>query len=1197
MRNAEQPSAEEIQALIDGELSPDDAARVRSVLACSPDAMIELDECMQMAALAFVLRTEARELESALQIERGRSPVGASSVIPILRPMRRPKTLMAMVASLAMAAAAAVFVLHHHSSGPGDEPVVAAADPASAFTAALSPRRPMAPRLSWAAADRYRPYDTARAGGTGERPAETLSFELLGRVEKLGDARAITAAQVLRGDTTQARNQLVLAKPSPDADSDRAAISLVDGKPEDALLAASAAIESHPGHVQATWNRALALERLGMPLTAADAFEAVAARREPGWSQEAAERATALRAQFQRRKSAWEAANAAGAQLVAGGPPPRPISTVGVMGRARAGSIVEDGNVAAYPSLMRRYLYEAVRTADSAARVKALRPLAATLDARFGGSHLTDYIDRIAKSDFRRRAPLAARYAALARREMKDPAAVQDLLRDLRAARQKDILLGALVHAGNNPDRPEEAELDEYLALAKGTGDPWFALEAADHRAWFVLLRDEVLRAQTLLGAAEKLCNGAEAIDYLCGDVFRLATHAFQDMHRPDAARRTLDRALDIARSAGNVAQETQLLWYAHWIAALRGETSSTLMPVSWAYLDEFTRQSDDCGDARDAREWKAMELINRNRIDDARKLMFGDSAECEAPFSTGRAFVLAHLLSESGDDAAVQALRHNIAALRSSKVAPGERAFLDHTEGRLLVTRMPGEGRALLRRAIAEAADLPAEDSNAAKARAYSYSVLIEQAAVRDAPSEVFGLLAEEIGEVAPERCALGASQEASPVFVARAADGKETLFRAPRAPGEPAGQRGVPASMQASFVGCQSVDVFARQPYYGRPDLLPRDVAWQFRTRGSEHELPPRQGRQVVVANIAPPPGLDLAPLRALEAAPGATLIEGATATPERVIAAAADASFLEIHAHGLPGGADSDTSVLVLASDARGRYALGGADIRRARLRGSPVVVLAACHASAVGETFHSTWGLADAFVAAGARAVIASPDPIQDAGAPVFFAALRKRIAAGEPPAQALRAERLTRTDSMERSWIRSTGRLPLRRERRPEREGAMGNGNGSNGFEVVVRPQAGTPPGKDPKATDPKDTKRGTPPGKNPRLICLADTVAMSTKQLNDDLYRYLDATEDGGGCCGGTTAGRLLRNLKASTSDLADDLEALGKLLADEEQLAIMAAKLAAVAPPGKPAAKSVSAAMPATALTTASTEQAQNPG
>lgn len=156
---------------------------------------------------------------------------------------------------------------------------------------------------------------------------------------------------------------------------------------------------------------------------------------------------------------------------------------------------------------------------------------------------------------------------------------------------------------------------------------------------------------------------------------------------------------------------------------------------------------------------------------------------------------------------------------------------------------------------------------------------------------------------------------------------------------------------------------------------------------------------------------------------------------------------------------------------------------------------------------------------------------------------------------------------------------------------------MGNGNGSNGFEVVVRPQAGTPPGKDPKATDPKDTKRGTPPGKNPRLICLADTVAMSTKQLNDDLYRYLDATEDGGGCCGGTTAGRLLRNLKASTSDLADDLEALGKLLADEEQLAIMAAKLAAVAPPGKPAAKSVSAAMPATASTTASTEQAQNPG
>ncbi len=317
----------------------------------------------------------------------------------------------------------------------------------------------MAARLAWPGADRYRPYDTARAGETGERSAETLSFELLGRVEKLGDPRTMTAARVLRGDTTQARRELVLDRRTPDADSDRAAIALVEGKPEDALLAAAAAVESDPQHVQATWNRALALERLGMPLTAAEAFEAVAGRGEPGWSQEASERATALRAQFQRRRSAWEAANAAGAQLVAGG-------------------LVDDATLTAYPSLMRRYLYEAVRTAESAERMKALRPIAATLDSHFGGSHLTGYADRIARSDFRRRAPLAARYAVLARREMKDPAAVQALLRDLRAGRQEDILLGALLHAGPSDWRPNKEQLDEYLALARATHDPWLQLEA-----------------------------------------------------------------------------------------------------------------------------------------------------------------------------------------------------------------------------------------------------------------------------------------------------------------------------------------------------------------------------------------------------------------------------------------------------------------------------------------------------------------------------------------------------------------------------------------------------------------------------------------------------------------------------------------------------------------------------------------------
>ncbi len=587
-----EPSGEEIQALVDGELSPEDAARVRSALVCGGILLLELDECMQMAALAFELREQARELESAVQIEKGRVPVGPSNVIPLKRPIKpRAKTFMAMVASLAMAGAAAMFIFPRR--GPS-EPVVAVADPASAFAGALAPRRSMAPRLSWPAADRFRPYDTARAGGTGERPAEALSYELLGKVEKLGDPRAMTAAKVLGGDTTQARNQLVLARPSPDASSDRAAIALVEGKPEDALLSASAAVESDPRHIQATWNRALALERLGMPLTAAEAFEAVAARREPGWSQEALERATALRAQFERRKSAWEAANTVGARLV-------------------AGAMVNNATLAAYPSLMRRYFYEAVRTAPSADRVKALRPIASTLDARFGGSHLTASIDRIAKSDFRRRAPLAARYAVLARREMKDPVAVQTLLRDLRAARQKDILLGALLHAGPTDWRPDKAQLNEYLALARASTDPWFPLEADVNRAWHVLWARDFPLAVTVLSGAAARCD-TDSIDELCLDVFRLLTHAHLQLHRPAQAGRTLERARELARVSANVARDAELLEYAQLVATFRDHVSGDLFALSTAYVDEWSRQSADCADVSKAHEWKATALINQHR-------------------------------------------------------------------------------------------------------------------------------------------------------------------------------------------------------------------------------------------------------------------------------------------------------------------------------------------------------------------------------------------------------------------------------------------------------------------------------------------------------------------------------------------------------------------------------------------------------
>jgi cellulose synthase operon protein C len=1020
VKNAHEPSAEDIQALVDGELSPEQATQVRAALAANPRALAELDECMQLAALAHALRQEDTAKHRWIDIARfGIASGSVPDAGPPARPRRRrPRLFIALGASLSLAGSAAALVLWM-MGGEGGGRGPSAASTEGAFASALGPRRSIEARLSWPAADRHRTYDVMRAAGA--QPTDRLSFDLLSRIEKLGDPRALTAAQILSGNAAQAE-PMIAGQHSPDADSDRAAIALAQGKPETAVLAAGAALASNPHHVQATWNRALALQHLGMPLTAAEAFEVVASRHEAGWSEEASERASALRAGFQRRQGGWRDARTAGDRLVATG-------------------MVDEPILAAYPGLMRRYFYDAVRTAASSERVRALRPLAAALDARFGGQYLARYVDRVSRADFGRRGPLAARYAALVRGELTDASNVEALLGALRAARQDDLVLGALPRTGPGASRPTRAHLNEYVALAHAARDPWFELDAEANRAWWALWGEDFALAQSTLLAVAPRCDGATAIDYQCLDVFRLLTHAYTSLHRPEAAARALERAWAFARLSGNVARETELLHYAFMVAELRDDTSASLIDLSIAYLDELMRESDDCADQSAAHEWKAIALVTRNRVDDARRELERDTGACIVPFTSDRAYLQADLLRHGGSDPAVRALRREIEGLRGKPggASPGELAFLDYVEGLLLVERVPTEGRALLRRAIAAARDLPG-DMKAVKARQYSYSALIEDAATRDASAEALGLLAEQRGLPAPTRCALGAQSElTSTVFVARASDGTAMGARFTRAPGAPSGTQEVPDAMRAAFAGCESIDVLAGQPYYGRPELLPRDMAWAFRTGTPVRASATGTGRrmQVVVANIAPPPGLGLAPLRPIADAPGATLLEGPAATPARVLAAAASASLIEIHAHGLlardnapstdgqeegTDAADADTSLLVLAPGSDGGYALGGREIRRTRLRGAPVVVLAACHASATGSAFHSTWGLADAFMKAGARAVIASPDPIDDGDAAAFFAALRARLAAGEDAAAALRAERVARRDPRERGWI-------------------------------------------------------------------------------------------------------------------------------------------------------------------------------
>jgi hypothetical protein len=193
-----------------------------------------------------------------------------------------------------------------------------------------------------------------------------------------------------------------------------------------------------------------------------------------------------------------------------------------------------------------------------------------------------------------------------------------------------------------------------------------------------------------------------------------------------------------------------------------------------------------------------------------------------------------------------------------------------------------------------------------------------------------------------------------------------------------------------------------------------LPAEIAWSYRRgRGAPAPAALAPPRRLLVSDVQPPPHLALPPLspwRPEPPSPGLVHVSGAAATPARVLAELESASEVEVHAHGFVDLAVSDASMLVLSPEPGGRFALTAGDLRQHRLRGRPVVVLAACESAQVAPFLHEPWSLPTSLVAAGARAVIAVPTAIRDAQAGPFFAAVLERVRKGAAPAVALRDER-------------------------------------------------------------------------------------------------------------------------------------------------------------------------------------------
>ena len=205
----------------------------------------------------------------------------------------------------------------------------------------------------------HRPYSVVRGGSA----REVFPLATLAALEREGQRDALLAAQASTGELARARALLQGAPDRPAREADLAALELLAGQPLAALEAADRALTKEPRLAQALWNRALALRELELPLTAAAALDAVVALAEPGWTQEAKQKADGLRAQLAERASRSQAFTQAGRAMIEGTGPPL---------------TAEDA--AARPGLTRQSFHEALRSAASRREALALAPLAEALD-------------------------------------------------------------------------------------------------------------------------------------------------------------------------------------------------------------------------------------------------------------------------------------------------------------------------------------------------------------------------------------------------------------------------------------------------------------------------------------------------------------------------------------------------------------------------------------------------------------------------------------------------------------------------------------------------------------------------------------------------------------------------------------------------------------------------------------------------
>jgi cellulose synthase operon protein C len=866
-------------------------------------------------------------------------------------------------------------------------------------------------RFAYADASGHRPLrDPTRGAGNSSDDTQRIPFAAIGALEDRGDKHGVAVARAWNGDKpTDVIDELSKLTQTDSIRSDRAALEVVatsNDNLQPVLAELEALMKSHDAAAAraARWNYALVLSRLGLPLSATAAFRDIAAAHEPGWAEEASERATQQTQLADTFSSTWERADKAGKALEDGGPP------------------VQDELVAARPGVVRAYFYSAVRTAATPERVHSLAQMAAVLD-RVGGPQqrtLSRYVEQVARADFSRRAPLARAFADLLAHKAVPEPLIKELTTETDSADIADIVMGAMFERDLVADHRAW-----FHRMADRADDGWFELVLARATAEAEVRSGNVEAAEALLRDAASRCR--PDITFQCLKLDRARAKLYADLDRVNESQTILQTALGTARGAGEWGEYRSLLALLTDVERFHAATAKVR-----AYADEVLRMGDVNTPNHDCR---FRDTINRLLasaaildIDGRRaRQHFADARSCSKP-TLAQALLLTDIarLDPRPDD--LDELRSMLGIVRASgKLTAGEQLLADETEGRLLIELDQSSGVALLRSTIVAAERKIAAEKEAApknmaqtvfatKARAAAFAVLAFDAARVADHARVLELIARDLGLSALGNCTVGmvAEDERAAVVVRDATGRDRSKYFRNRRPS--AGALTVPDELADGLVSCAHVKVMAPGALQGQPGVLPPKLAWSYASGVPVHTTavdPPVPPRTLIVTDVEPPAYLELAPL-AISPPHGvpATTLSRLEATPSRVIAAMPDASEIQFHTHALMNLAISDAIHLVLTPErSGGPYALTAEAIRKVELRAHPLVVLAACR-SAKGATYqHQPWSLPDAFLTAGARAVFATATDIPDRQSGQFFARLLERVRSGVEPAVALRDLRI------------------------------------------------------------------------------------------------------------------------------------------------------------------------------------------